>query len=766
MKMKTRWNICLVFLIVPCSVFSQVIMVKQDGTGDTNTIQAGIDLSLDGDTILVWPGIYIENVVIDTKNVTLGSLTLTTGDSSYIYQTIIDGNMTGSCLKIMDGNTGVNVCGFTLQNGSGSFHGPINGGGMLLIRSKVEVKNCFIQDNKVTGDGGGINCYYSDLYISGTKIRNNHACLQGGGIYDINSTIEFDTLILCDIYENYAGEGTDFYKLGWGGPVHIVVDTFTVMHPDYYYLFSKEGWGYPGDDITWEINAGKIEQVDEDLFVSPWGDNSNSGLIPSEPLKDISFALLKMASDSITPDTIHLSDGIYAPSTDEKFPLSLKAYTSIKGESRDSTILDGEGENYILNGIVYADHYQVSNMTVMNGYGDLYPQGRGAIILLENNHSCFSNMLFRNNQGWVNSCGHIWNSNNFSLDNVEFIGNSGGAPLLIGHANTDVTFYDTVRLYNCRFTDNQPTYIHPEEGFGGGLNFMGQENVPSLINGYVYNGIFDHNFTKIYPYGGGQIALDAGFGSKVNLINCTFGDNSSENPEGANIGVTYNSDMYVYNSIMYGNDPAEFYMYAYNGDNCSLSIYNSLVAGGEEGIRILSPWNDLYYDETNLDTDPLWDTSAPWPYSLTAGSPCINAGTLNLPSDIELPGTDYAGNPRVWGESVDMGAYEYGPWVKIPDTGEMLSVQSDIMLGVYPNPFRFMTEIKYQTSRQGQVKIELYSLQGMKLGCLVDVSSSSCQGRFWWDGTDHLGKRLDPGTYVLQLTLDSKLTQSVKVIKN
>lgn len=53
------------------------------------TIQTGIDVAVDGDTLLVSPGSYIEAVSFAGKNITIGSLFLTTSDSSYIESTII-----------------------------------------------------------------------------------------------------------------------------------------------------------------------------------------------------------------------------------------------------------------------------------------------------------------------------------------------------------------------------------------------------------------------------------------------------------------------------------------------------------------------------------------------------------------------------------------------------------------------------------------------------------------------------------------------------
>ena len=66
--------------------FATVINV----TDDYPTIQQGIDASSDGDTVLVQPDTYVENLNFNGHNIVLGSLYLTTNNNSYISTTIID----------------------------------------------------------------------------------------------------------------------------------------------------------------------------------------------------------------------------------------------------------------------------------------------------------------------------------------------------------------------------------------------------------------------------------------------------------------------------------------------------------------------------------------------------------------------------------------------------------------------------------------------------------------------------------------------------
>ena len=754
-------------LILSFTSLATTITVKQDGTGDFTIIQDAVDASINGDTVLVWPGTYFENVLCNGKNITIGSLTLTTGDQAYISQTIIDGNHKGSCIYVRDCLDHYIINGFTLQNGSGTKHGSVSGGSIIAIYTKVDIFNCIITNNHAQGYGGGIYYYYSTGVLSNTTIKNNHAYDRGGGLMLVNSIVEFDTINKCNIYTNYASRGTDIYKLGDEcGALHVVVDTFTVLNPDYYYLYSDFGFGNPEDDISFEINTEKIQSVTDDLYVALNGDNQNSGLTPSEPLRDISFALLKMITDSISPDTIHVANGVYTLSGGEKFPLNLKRNVSIEGENRDSTILDAENQIYLLHGNLLTHNYCISNLTIQHGNGDVIsPSGSGGVICIANDNAIFKNVLIKENYGEGSGGGGTSASDGFVLDSVEFANNIGCGGFRVGWSSNYGGFYDTITFKNCKVTQNYPDYS-PDMPAGGGICINGQTSYPKNNIAIFYNCLFTENASRNVNNNPNANALGISQSSEAYLINCTLADNISNNPKAAAIGVTGGSELHVYNSIIYNNEYAPAYMYSldWTGE-ADLYINNSLVDGGEDAIEIYSSHDFLHYSqETNIDTDPLFYAGPDFPYNLSNNSPCIDAGTLNLPDWIKLPETDLAGNPRIVGETVDMGCYEWNPTVGYNEY-QQINKEKEKLLNAAPNPFRENTTISVKIPKKCNIKLEAYNNYGQRVKVFMDGQTLPGTSQLVWHGDDYNRQPLPSGIYYIVMFVDGNEVESFKLIK-
>jgi len=152
---------------------------------DYPTIQQGIDISTDGDTVLVQPGTYYENINFNGHNIVLGSLFLTTGDTSYIEQTVIDGDSAGSVVTFETGeDSSTEITGFNIQNGYANF-----GGGVFCQNSNPVLSNNIVSHNVSGSGGGGIYCSgIPSLTIIDNFISDNYTFEKGGGILCIDSS--------------------------------------------------------------------------------------------------------------------------------------------------------------------------------------------------------------------------------------------------------------------------------------------------------------------------------------------------------------------------------------------------------------------------------------------------------------------------------------------------------------------------------------------------------------------------------------------------
>ena len=757
------------FLLFPVMAYTDTITVKQDGTGNYTTINQAIMYAANGDTILVYPGVYYEHVYFWDKEVTLASLYLTTQQTSYISQTIIDGSNTESCVTMLNTTHPLTITGFTIQNGYAFETIPdyLSGGGLSIFNcSQVAVNHCIIQNN--TGyNGGGIFSYNTNLSLAGNIIRYNHSTWIGGGINAGPYSLFFDTIDLNSIYMNYAYIGLDVARSYETVVNNIKLDTATISNPDYYFISSLDWRMFYLDDITMEANYGIMEQVDSDLYVSPAGSNDNNGLSPDSSLKTIAYALQKIKKNSNRINTIHLANGIYSASaTGEKLPLCFKDSIAITGQSRKGTIIDSELTSSLGTLPPGEDLLILKKFTHIRGNGYTNPFLFGSVWSDYNKKTLLDSIVFDSCRSSFHATIEAGTNDSTIVSNCVFSHNRGANIAITGNSYDINT--SNINIISTRFIANYsdtlvkvmvPLQIHGLEVLVNG-------------NGYVKTNVINCEFSDNVSSDDNYLS-PALFGMSIrmhsfgNLINTTFCNNTgSINNDGIAFGVEFSSTVNTYNCIFYDNFPHQILVGNLKPENTdSLYIYNSCVEGGAEDIIHPGPYYYLYYDTSNIEKDPLFYGGEEFPYNLSDKSPCIDAGTLELPEGVTLPEYDLAGNPRIFNGKIDMGAYEWNPTVGTEEHPTPNTQRQTPNLQVYPNPFNTTTTIAARWETAANNNIEIYNNAGLLVKTLQQGKQLPGSCKIPWNGTDNSGNILPAGIYYVVLRVNAKETKSIKIIK-
>ncbi len=306
----------------------------------------------------------------------------------------------------------------------------------------------------------------------------------------------------------------------------------------------------------------------------------------------------------------------------------------------NATVLDGfvielgnaDGDDYIT----------VSSKSIFRNDG-------GGIM----NHSSspiFNNLILRNNYGYNGGA-----VNNFSsspiFTNVVFNANSASNGGAIWNSNSSKPILNNSALINNRAKVgagirnqgsspilNNVTVVGNKASFQGGAFYNDNSSViltnVALLNNTAYiGGGFFNNY------------------SSLTLTNVTISANAAS--EGGAIYINYGSQkINLRNSIVYGNSSGIEMYDDISGLPDILNASYSLVQGMNST------------DNGNLaETDPKFVDASSGDYRLTDVSPVINKGNntyfdAGQTPDLHLITTDLDGNPRIYGQNIDLGAYE------------------------------------------------------------------------------------------------------------
>jgi len=106
-------------------------------------------------------------------------------------------------------------------------------------------------------------------------------------------------------------------------------------------------------------------------------------------------------------------------------------------------------------------------------------------------------------------------------------------------------------------------------------------------------------------------------------------------------------------------------------------------------------------------------------WRLQPTSPCINAGIIDT-TGLELPEEDAFGNPRIFGNRIDIGAYENQTEV----WNNVFSLEKNMQITYYPNPVQNSLNIKIESKELINKNLEIYDING-KLLKTMQISNNT-----------------------------------------
>jgi Periplasmic copper-binding protein (NosD) len=611
------------------------------------SIQAAINAALDGDTIRVIQGTYLETVVL-TKSLTLegGWPKDMLGRDWNIYTTTIDAHRSGSAIRIK-GNISPTIEGFIVTGGDASSYlgwgggvladGVWEEGGLVTIRHNVITNNIACNGSvSCQGYGGGIMVYSNRAILEYNTIISNAARTGGNG----------------------SGRGGGLSLWGYPSEVtltgNVIVSNTAVFSPTGLYS-AGEGGG------VWAEGACDILALDNEIranIAAAKGDGYGGGVYACGDWYDN-----RILSNTASIGGTGFGGGVYAGWV-QNFDDNLVQ------DNVASLSADGTGGGIYANQLQNAKRNTVTGNTAQRGGGvhlssssrtelrDNWithnhatgalgnSDGGGGIASADNDAQIVNNNIFSNTAAYFGGGLLVTASKQYKVQGNTLQGNTasyGGGVLVYSATgviagnlianNTAQTRGGGLYLYQyvTATLDANRILSNTSLGEGGGIAIRFNSFAVTMTNHMIA-----HNSAALD--GGGMYVYAS---NAIRFINNTLVDN---NQGSGKVGVALFRGLPVTltNNIIVGH-----------------SVAISVAAGSTAVLTCNDYWDNTIgvsgqiSGATDMTLDPQFENRAAGDYHLALNSAVIDLGdnSVNVPLDFE-------GDPRPRGGKMDVGADE------------------------------------------------------------------------------------------------------------
>jgi len=282
----------------------------------------------------------------------------------------------------------------------------------------------------------------------------------------------------------------------------------------------------------------------------------------------------------------------------------------------------------------------ISNCTFV---GNLTTTVGGAVVIDSSAVTISDSVLDSNSSGQAGGAVFIRGSETPLIKSTLFKNNTSlNAGAVANHEAENVVFE------NCYFYNNSATGSAFPSGLGGAL----QNNEGSNVT--VINSVFKGNSAVA---GGAVLNIK----SDISVINCSISGNNANGAIGNG-----ESNPEIVNTIIYANTGGSFFNIPEGTYGMAASIpvvsYSDIEGCGGSAMTCGTGTETCWIADcgtdngNNIAEDPLFINSGDEPLNLTDLSPCVDAGdSTKIPVTVTK---DIAGNDRIQGVAIEMGAYE------------------------------------------------------------------------------------------------------------